>query len=104
MQPVKYIMIKVTIIDEDTNLNTTLEFEHIEYSQQFGIKLEPNVEKDTTDVQHNGHEKMIIKLWSGFEEWDDFKTDTKETLGGIKTNLKGYERKLEDKEETNEST
>lgn len=52
----------------------TLEFigEKMELDQEAGLRKILNDDGSTDKIEHNGHFRYCLKLWSGCDKWDDF--------------------------------
>ena len=73
--------IKLTIEVEGQDKPVVWEYDHFHLAQELGVKyIEDPDNPGNTIAENTDHNRAVLQLWSGFEKWDDFKTDSGKLL------------------------
>jgi len=68
------VLIHITIVDDNGEVFTQ-EFkgENCSSEQERGIEKEYDIHGNLKKLGPNGHQRTLIKLWSGCPDWDSFR-------------------------------
>ena len=64
---------KITILLEDGTKLDLGKFDHIETKIERGLQYVGS--SGHSQLIDNGQRRLVIKCWSGFDQWDEFKTE-----------------------------
>ena len=77
----KIVSRKVTVtfintFEDGTRKESTIEFDHYTHSHERGIRKYKRAHEDEINfIEPNGHYRLQLNAWKGFERWDDFKKE-----------------------------